>query len=128
MRNYDIISVEMGMMNECQLEEFLEALPIDFSIAKGHELPLFPTLDTMEDLVEPLLKVSHASSIVALKPDSGCRLQECFFTDFQHAFISSRIMDESNGGGSCCTYHVNTADLGLGFEYDLTIDIYKLGN
>jgi hypothetical protein len=119
----------MGKMNESQLEQLLEALPIMFDIAKGHESPLYPELcDDHIEFVEPVMYASHSASVVALKPPSGCRLQDCSFVGPQEVFSPSRVMDECTGGGSCCSYFFNTADLGLGFEYDLMIDIYKLGN
>ena len=103
----------------------LEKLPLSVRISTGHDLSLQARVSSSNE--EPILLVEHGASLVSLKPSPGKRLSDGSFGGERGVFSPSRIMDECTGGGACCSYSFNTAELGLPYSHNLMLDIYKLG-
>lgn len=108
-----------------QLVSVLEKLPLDIKIARGHALSLDANLLVREE--EPILCVEHGAQSIVLRPKEGMRLYDGKFDAYANAFHPSRIMAEYSGGGACCSYQFNTADLRFPFAKELMLEIHKLG-
>ena len=129
---YEVKSIDTRCLSRSQLWQILENLPLSVEISNGHELPLKPKLERAgepESNEEPVLLVEHhGAQLISLRPLPGKRLSNaCFYGEHREVFSPSRVMDEVTGGGACCSYSFNTRNLGLPFEKEMMLDIYKLG-
>jgi hypothetical protein len=123
---YHVMSNE-GKLLDHQLLAVLDALPLHVEVTKGHDLSLETRFEKNPDDI-PVLLVEYAAQLISIKPPYGKRLSDaCFYGRLGEAFRPSRVMDECTGGGACCSYAFNTGKLGLPFDHEMMIDIYKLG-
>jgi hypothetical protein len=125
---YHIMTFDPGFSKELTMDELVETLielPISIGIAPGYELPINRYVRRNE--AEPILEVDSGGSIISLRPQKGMRLSDAAFCGDSSMFDPSRIMDECTGGGACSTYEFLTERLGLPFNRDLMIEVYKLG-
>jgi hypothetical protein len=125
--NYQVRSFSESTFNRTQLMQILAVLPISVNVAEGHDLSLEArTGDTKGD--STLMVDYHGAQLIELRPPKGMRLADaCMSGPLAYKFTPSRIMDEATGGGACSSYHSNTRQLGLDFDVDFGVDIYKLG-
>jgi hypothetical protein len=119
-------------LSPAELEQVLDKIPIAVRTTVGYKLPLKkPDFADIVDLTKGkgrVIWVEHSSGTISLKPPKGKRLLEAIFYDAKSKkFQPSMVMHESTGSGACCTYAFNTKSLGLPFDYDMMLDIYKLG-
>jgi len=127
---YQVKYIDTRCLSHSQLWQILENLSLSIEISDGHELPLKHKLNRAgepESTEEPVLFVEHDAQLISLRPPPGKRLSRCFYGEHKEAFSPSRVMDEDTGGGACCSYSFNTKALGLPFEKEMMLEIYKLG-
>ena len=125
--NYQVRTTFEGELSLQELWYVLNNIPLKVKISDGHNIPLTERLED-EPFDEPILLVDHAAKIISLRPSPGKRLSDAsFFGDRAAAFVPSRVMDELTGGGACCSYSFNTKGLNMPIDYNLVLEIYKLG-
>lgn len=127
---YIIMKKDERSLSGTQLKEILKVIPLHIEISNGYGLSLESSLRRERDseISEPILIIKQGAQIISMRPKRGKRLSDaCFYTERMKAFYPSRVMDETTGGGACCSYGFNTKDLGLPFEKNIMLDIYKLG-
>tara|TARA_Y100000310_G_C20599692_1_gene772357 strand:- start:382 stop:777 length:396 start_codon:yes stop_codon:yes gene_type:complete len=125
--NYQIRNFSESTFNRAQLMQILDVLPITANVTKGHDLPLESRTWYAER--DTTLMVDYpGAQLIELRPPEGMRLVSASMSGpLAQKFTPSRIMDEATGGGACSSYHANTRELGLDFDVDFGIDVYKLG-
>ncbi len=125
--NYQVCHFSESTFSRTQLMQILAVLPISVNVAEGHDLSL--EARTAEAKCNPTIMVDYyGAQLIGLRPPKGMRLVEAYISgSLAQKFTPSRIMDETTGGGACSSYHANTRELGLDFDVDFGVDIYKLG-
>ena len=119
---------ENSVLSGDQLKQILKKIPLDAVIAKGHKLSLEKRIPKGLSLTTTLL-VEHDYLNIVIKPPKGMRVESARFStndpELKYAFRPSGIMFESFGGGACCDFIFNTKKIGLPYDHNLVLSIYK---
>jgi hypothetical protein len=103
----------------------VEVKPLESRLAVLSEPQLSDT-DSQQYHLPEIMVDYYGAQIISLMPPEGKRLVGASMCGpFAKKFYPSRIMDERSGGKVCSSYHSNTRELGLPFDIDFCVDIYK---